>query len=74
MDKLDKLYKTIKTQVGVKEGVDGVMSLAFMALPVIPEIKITDKGLFDVNKFEFIPAIKEIDLDVDTAINFSGIF
>ena len=50
------------------------MSLAFMALPVIPEIKITDKGLFDVNKFEFIPAIKEIDLDVDTAINFSGIF
>lgn len=30
------------------------MTLCFMSLPVIPELKITDKGLFDVNKFEFI--------------------
>ena len=29
------------------------MTLAFMALPVIPELKLTDKGLFDANKFEF---------------------
>jgi len=29
------------------------MTLSFMALPVIPELKITDKGLFDVRKFEF---------------------
>ncbi|MCQ2343359.1 MAG: adenine deaminase [Paludibacteraceae bacterium] len=29
------------------------MTLAFMALPVIPELKLTDKGLFDVNKFGF---------------------
>ena len=29
------------------------MTLAFMALPVIPELKLTDKGLFDGNKFEF---------------------
>lgn len=28
------------------------MTLAFMALPVIPELKMTDKGLFDVAKFE----------------------
>lgn len=28
------------------------MTLAFMALPVIPELKITDKYLFDVEKFE----------------------
>ncbi|MBE9469254.1 MAG: adenine deaminase [Bacteroidetes bacterium] len=28
------------------------MSLAFMALLVIPELKIGDKGLFDVNKFK----------------------
>jgi len=26
-----------------------------MALPVIPEIKLTDMGLFDVTKFGFIP-------------------
>lgn len=29
------------------------MTLSFMALLVIPELKIGDKGLFDVNKFEF---------------------
>jgi adenine deaminase len=29
------------------------MTMAFMALLVIPELKIGDKGLFDVNKFEF---------------------
>lgn len=29
------------------------MTMAFMALPVIPDLKITDKGLFDVTKFEF---------------------
>ncbi len=33
---------------------DPFMALAFMALPVIPELKITDKGVFDTNKFEFI--------------------
>ncbi|MBM2817296.1 MAG: ade [Ignavibacteria bacterium] len=29
------------------------MTLSFMALPVIPHLKLTDKGLFDVGKFEF---------------------
>ncbi|MFA6058174.1 MAG: adenine deaminase [Taibaiella sp.] len=29
------------------------MTLSFMALPVIPSLKITDKGLFDVNEFAF---------------------
>lgn len=28
------------------------MSMAFLSLSVIPEIKITDKGLIDVSKFE----------------------
>jgi len=31
------------------------MALSFLALPVIPELKITDKGLVDVNRFEIIP-------------------
>lgn len=30
------------------------MTLSFMALPVIPTLKMTDKGLFDVGKFEFV--------------------
>ncbi len=29
------------------------MTLSFMALPVIPKLKMTDKGLFDVEKFGF---------------------
>jgi adenine deaminase len=36
-----------------------LMILSFMALPVVPEIKLTDKGLFDVEKFNFIGLIKE---------------
>ncbi|MEW6585609.1 MAG: adenine deaminase [Nitrospirota bacterium] len=30
------------------------MTLSFMALPVIPKLRITDKGLFDVEQFEFV--------------------
>lgn len=30
------------------------ITLSFMALPVIPQIKLTDKGLFDGNAFQFI--------------------
>ena len=30
------------------------MTLGFMALPVIPEIRITPRGLFDVSAFKFI--------------------
>ncbi|MDD3014493.1 MAG: adenine deaminase [Candidatus Gastranaerophilales bacterium] len=33
---------------------DPFMTLSFMALLVIPDLKISDKGLFDVNKFKFI--------------------
>jgi len=31
------------------------MTLSFMALPVIPELKLTDKGLFDGLSFGFVP-------------------
>lgn len=30
------------------------MTLSFMALPVIPQLKMTDKGLFDVDTFAFV--------------------
>ncbi len=33
---------------------DPFMSLSFLALPVIPELKITDRGLVDVSKFEIV--------------------
>lgn len=35
------------------------MTLAFMSLLVIPELKLGDKGLFDVTKFEFVELFAE---------------
>jgi adenine deaminase len=34
---------------------DPFMVLSFLSLPVIPELKITDKGLVDVNQFKIVP-------------------
>jgi len=34
------------------------MTLSFMTLPVIPQLKITDKGLFDSEKFKFVNLFK----------------
>jgi adenine deaminase len=34
---------------------DPLMTLSFLALPVIPSLKLTDKGLVDVVKFDFVP-------------------
>jgi len=38
---------------------DPFMILSFLSLPVIPELKITDKGLVDVNKFKIVPVFGE---------------
>jgi adenine deaminase len=38
---------------------DPFMVLSFLALPVIPELKLTDKGLVDVNRFEIVPLFLE---------------
>lgn len=38
----------------VNPRIDPFMTLAFMALPVIPKLKLTDMGLFDVEAFNFI--------------------
>ncbi|MDR2491963.1 MAG: adenine deaminase [Coriobacteriales bacterium] len=39
--------------LGVNPDVEPFMTLAFMALPVIPALKLTDQGLFDVEAFSF---------------------
>lgn len=36
------------------------MTMSFLALLVIPELKISDQGLFDGNKFQLVDVIKEI--------------
>ncbi|MEG0372084.1 MAG: adenine deaminase C-terminal domain-containing protein, partial [Clostridium sp.] len=51
--KLQVMMK-IARDINVSPTVDPFMTLAFLALPVIPEVKITDKGLFDVINFKFI--------------------
>ncbi|HWR62104.1 MAG TPA: adenine deaminase [Clostridia bacterium] len=47
-DMLEMAYK-----MGVSKHYDPFMTLAFLALPVIPELKVTDLGLFDVVNFRF---------------------
>jgi adenine deaminase len=32
------------------------LQVAFLPLPVIPHLKITDRGMFDVDRFELIDA------------------
>lgn len=41
-------------QIGVPASVDPFITLSFMALPVIPALRLTDKGLFDATLFEFV--------------------
>jgi adenine deaminase len=48
---MDKLARDLGSRLGAP-----YMTLSFMALLVIPEIKLSDKGLFDGEKFEFINA------------------
>ena len=38
---------------------DPFMTLSFLCLPVIPELKLTDKGLVDVKAFQFVPLFLE---------------
>jgi len=40
--------------LGVNSKIDPFMTLSFMGLPVIPKLKLTDMGLFDVENFKFI--------------------
>lgn len=35
------------------------LQVGFLALPVIPHLKMTDRGLFDVDKFEFVSAARQ---------------
>lgn len=46
------MYAAVK-EPGVNPEIEPTSTLCFMALPEIPELKITDIGLFDVTKFEF---------------------
>lgn len=52
--KLTLVHEAAYKELGISGDVEPVMTLCFMSLAVIPEIKLTDMGLFDVTKFEFV--------------------
>ena len=57
---LDEMHETAEKELEVSKDIDPFMTLCFMALPVIPSLKLTDCGLFDVDAFSFTDvAIKE---------------
>ena len=41
-------------ELGVSRGIDPFMTLSFMALPVIPSLRITTRGVFDVNSQSYV--------------------
>ncbi len=57
--RLSQMVNTAYETLNINKSLDPFMTLCFMSLPVIPEYKITDMGLFDVTKFEFV------DLELD---------
>ena len=57
---LVRMHEIADKELAVNKAIDPFMTLCFMALPVIPSLKLTDCGLFDVDSFSFTdPGIKE---------------
>ncbi|MBA7548240.1 Adenine deaminase [subsurface metagenome] len=59
LEELVEKFKKLQTAVmEIKPIVsEPFMALAFVALPVIPHIKLTDKGLFDVDEFRIVDPV-----------------
>lgn len=51
---LNELFALASSHYHIWEGADAFMTLSFLALPVIPSIKLTARGLFDVDRFTFV--------------------
>ena len=49
-----KLNKFAYEVLNVEKEVEPFMTLSFMSLVVIPQLKISDKGLFDYQTFSFV--------------------
>lgn len=52
--KLNELLALASSHYHIWEGADAFMTLSFLALPVIPSLKLTARGLFDVDRFAFV--------------------
>ena len=54
----NKLLREKAAELGINEGIEPFMNMAFVSLPVIPALKMTTQGLVDVSEF------KRVDLFV----------
>jgi adenine deaminase len=53
-EKLRNLLRLAEEHYGIWDQADAFMTLSFLSLPVIPHLKITARGLFDVDAFQFV--------------------
>ena len=53
--RLKQLHDAAHERLGISDDIEPLMTLCFMSLIVIPELKISTCGLFDVTKFNFVP-------------------
>jgi adenine deaminase len=58
LTELGSLHEALK-EVGASTAFNPFLTLSFLALPVIPNLKLTDVGLFDVKRFEHIQIAEE---------------
>ena len=61
LERVAAAYGALKEAYRALGGVlpDPFMALSFLALPVIPALKLTDLGLVDVNRFQVVPLFGE---------------
>lgn len=50
-----KDLKEAAAWLGCRDTINPFMLLSFLALPVIPQLRLTDQGLVDVERFTFVP-------------------
>lgn len=60
-ENLARIHSIARRDLGISLEVEPIMTLCFMSLAVIPELKLTDMGLFDVTAFDFIPIEAPLD-------------
>ncbi len=51
---MNENLRTKTKELGINPNVDPFMNMAFVSLPVIPHLKITTKGLVDVDEFKLV--------------------
>ena len=53
--RLKQMHDAAHQRLGISDDIEPLMTLCFMSLIVIPELKISTCGLFDVTQFKFVP-------------------